>query len=119
MSAFTSESEVQDITLLSLQSRWPDIVGPIARHSYPAEVRGHRVYVRIEKAVYAQDFNLIIPQVLRVLKSITPSIKEIVVQKGRFEPGGREVVREEQTQEQANTIPTDVKMLLNEFRSGK
>lgn len=118
LNTFTSESEVQDLTLLSLQSRWPDIVGPIAKHSYPAEVRGNRLYVRIEKAVYAQDFNLSIPQILRVLKAIAPSIREIVVQKGRFEPGQSDVTRPEQTLEQSDQIPSDVKILLKEFRSG-
>ncbi|MCE9597720.1 MAG: DUF721 domain-containing protein [Spirochaetia bacterium] len=118
LNGFVSDSEVRDITLMTLQARWPDLVGPISKHSYPAEVRDHRLYVRIEKAVYAQDFNLAIPQILRAIKSQVQSIREIVIQKGRFEPGVTNSQLPDQLPDRTIQLPADVSNLLDRFRSG-
>ena len=118
LTGFVGETELKDLTLMTLQSRWPDIVGPISRHSYPAEVRGDRLFVRIEKAVYAQDFNLAIPQILKAIRNLTGAIREVVIQKGRFEPNRPEKIQSESIVE-AKPVPSDVTNLLDQFRSGR
>lgn len=73
------------------------------------------MYVRIEKAVYAQDFNLALPQILKALQSVSGTIREVVIQKGRFEPGTKERSIPQVVNE-SKPVPLEVADLLEKFR---
>ncbi len=70
-------------TLVRVQSRWPDMAGNLARHSWPERITGRRLVVRVSHDVYAQEFFLFRADIVRKLRAYgIREIDEIQVEKG-------------------------------------
>lgn len=71
-------------TLVRIQSRWPDIAGNLARHSWPERISGRRLVVRVSHDVYAQEFFLFRADIVKKLRAYgIREIDEIQIDKGR------------------------------------
>ena len=64
------EFEEQRI-LAKCQAFWPDLAESLAKHSRPVAVKGDRLEVRIEKAVYRQEFQLYSAEILKRVQAMT------------------------------------------------
>lgn len=79
--------ELQEEQLLAkCQSLWPELAGNLSKHSFPARVRGDRLEVRIEQAVYHQEFQMLSREILGRLRAATGSrVQRLKVVKGRID----------------------------------
>ena len=69
--------------LARCRALWEDIAGPLARHSWPTNVRGKKLVIRAEKSVYAQEISLYSSILLQALKKIENiDIEEIYTETG-------------------------------------
>ncbi|MEQ9362726.1 MAG: DUF721 domain-containing protein [Leptospirales bacterium] len=72
--------------LAKCQAFWPDLAGTLSKHSYPVRVRGDRLDVMVEKAVYRQEFQLLQREILNRVNAATGAgLKRIKVDPGRIE----------------------------------
>jgi len=53
-----------ELELARLQSYWPDVAGGLSKHVQPSRIQGDRLYVRVEKSVYAQELQLLSREIL-------------------------------------------------------
>lgn len=79
--------EIQDERWLAkCQAFWPDIAGNLSKHSYPVKLRGDRLDVLVEKAVYRQEFQLLSREILkRINATLGTKIARMKVDPGRIE----------------------------------
>ncbi|MCR9143553.1 MAG: DUF721 domain-containing protein [bacterium] len=79
--------ELQEQRVLAkCQALWPELAGTLSKHSYPVRVRGDRLEVMIEKAVYRQEFQLLSREILKRVNAATGArMKRVKVDPGRIE----------------------------------
>ena len=71
--------------LAAYQRHWLEIAGPLSRHSMPERVNAHKLYVRVEKSVYAQELSLYMPQLLeKARKYGSNDLKRIYIETGKI-----------------------------------
>lgn len=79
--------ELQERQLLAkCQSLWPELAGTLSKHSYPWQMRGDRLEVRIEQAVYHQEFQLLSREILRKIQASTGArVKRLKLVRGQID----------------------------------
>jgi hypothetical protein len=98
-----SRDILDDRILAKCQAHWADLTGNLSQHSFPVRVRGDRMDVLVEKAVYRQEFQLFGTDILKRINVLTGgALRQIRADPGRItydvrrpdQPGGyRPVLR--------------------------
>lgn len=102
--------ELQEQRVLAkCQSFWPDLAGNLSKHSYPVRVRGDRLEVTVEKAVYRQEFQLLSREILKRVNAVTGAkMKRIKVDPGRIQWGDAREFREDPYQPKMHKDPSEL-----------
>lgn len=102
--------EIHEQRLLAkCQAFWPDLAGNLSKHSYPVRVRGDRLDVHVEKAVYRQEFQLLSREILKRINATTgANMKRIKAEPGRIEWQTTREFREDPYQPQQWKDPSEL-----------